>query len=314
MLRLGRRSTWRPPPRRRSLERPHLDLPIADLRRLGGELERHIQIGGLPHPDAGEVLLRLHERPVAEHRLLAPVVDDRGRVGVRESARENPVALGDQSFVERADGRLPVRAAGIALVVDHGNQIPHLKIISCDSWRPSWAVAHLYYEHLCPDPTPPPGFLQEPSATPVVSDPTTSGGHAAVGRRARRACHGWGRPVRSARSPTSRASVGCIVRAPGRSVDLDRYALREGSRFDQVKRHVRAGGGEQPRALTDDHRADEQVHLVDEVVLEQPPGQGDRKSTRLNSSHEWSSYAVFCLKKKKKKNRGVSSVNKKKNK
>src|SRR5438105_13944180 len=28
---------------------------------------------------------------------------------------------------------------------------------------------------------------------------------------------------------------------------------------------------------------------------------GDRKSTRLNSSHEWISYAVFCLKKKKKK-------------
>src|SRR5207247_10582051 len=24
----------------------------------------------------------------------------------------------------------------------------------------------------------------------------------------------------------------------------------------------------------------------------------DRKSTRLNSSHEWNSYAVFCLKKK----------------
>src|SRR5438105_9511668 len=27
----------------------------------------------------------------------------------------------------------------------------------------------------------------------------------------------------------------------------------------------------------------------------------DRKSTRLNSSHEWISYAVFCLKKKKNK-------------
>src|SRR5207247_9412958 len=26
---------------------------------------------------------------------------------------------------------------------------------------------------------------------------------------------------------------------------------------------------------------------------------GDRKSTRLNSSHEWSSYAAFCLKKKR---------------
>src|SRR5438105_6096540 len=31
-----------------------------------------------------------------------------------------------------------------------------------------------------------------------------------------------------------------------------------------------------------------------------PQGVEDRKSTRLNSSHEWISYAVFCLKKKKK--------------
>src|SRR6266571_6230989 len=75
-------------------------------------------------------------------------------------------------------------------------------------------------------------------------------------------------------APMSRVSVGCILRAPGRPVDLDRYALREGSRFDQVKRHVRAGGGEQPRALADDHRDDEQIHLIDEIVLEQPPDQG----------------------------------------
>src|SRR6266699_3904104 len=45
-------------------------------------------------------------------------------------------------------------------------------------------------------------------------------------------------------SPMSRASVGCILRAPGRPVDLDRYALWEGSRFGQVKRYVRAGVGE----------------------------------------------------------------------
>src|SRR2546421_6676520 len=31
------------------------------------------------------------------------------------------------------------------------------------------------------------------------------------------------------------------------------------------------------------------------------PGDRDRKSTRLNSSHDQISYAVFCLKKKKKK-------------
>src|SRR2546422_3771069 len=31
-----------------------------------------------------------------------------------------------------------------------------------------------------------------------------------------------------------------------------------------------------------------------------PPSRSDRKSTRLNSSHGYISYAVFCLKKKKK--------------
>src|SRR5689334_24671973 len=35
---------------------------------------------------------------------------------------------------------------------------------------------------------------------------------------------------------------------------------------------------------------------------------GDRKSTRLNSSHSSISYAVFCLKKKKKK---ISKINRK---
>src|SRR5438309_12068164 len=38
--------------------------------------------------------------------------------------------------------------------------------------------------------------------------------------------------------------------------------------------------------------------LDDELVR-----QGDRKSTRLNSSHSSISYAVFCLKKKKKNNK-----------
>src|SRR2546427_13126962 len=37
------------------------------------------------------------------------------------------------------------------------------------------------------------------------------------------------------------------------------------------------------------------------VGIEHVLGIGDRKSTRLNSSHSQISYAVFCLKKKKKK-------------
>src|SRR5438034_6602402 len=36
---------------------------------------------------------------------------------------------------------------------------------------------------------------------------------------------------------------------------------------------------------------------------------GDRKSTRLNSSHTVISYAVFCLKKKKRENRSSCNYN-----
>mgnify|MGYP007135084600 CR=1 FL=1 len=36
------------------------------------------------------------------------------------------------------------------------------------------------------------------------------------------------------------------------------------------------------------------------------PTVADRKSTRLNSSHGYNSYAVFCLKKKKKHNHSQS--------
>src|SRR6266550_4456779 len=46
-----------------------------------------------------------------------------------------------------------------------------------------------------------------------------------------------------------------------------------------------------------------------------PGGRGprDRKSTRLNSSHGYISYAVFCLKKKKKKICGTQLTKKKRN-
>src|SRR5256884_9590750 len=50
-------------------------------------------------------------------------------------------------------------------------------------------------------------------------------------------------------------------------------------------------------ASLDDPRARERT--VTEDVS--PHGARDRKSTRLNSSHGYISYAVFCLKKKKKK-------------
>src|SRR5437867_10109589 len=47
-------------------------------------------------------------------------------------------------------------------------------------------------------------------------------------------------------APMSRASGGggCILRAPGGPVDLDRDPLRGDSRVDHAKRYVRPGGGE----------------------------------------------------------------------
>src|SRR2546427_8916773 len=46
----------------------------------------------------------------------------------------------------------------------------------------------------------------------------------------------------------------------------------------------------------------ETFHRSDGHVVKLPPDKGNRKSTRLNSSHSQISYAVFCLKKKKNRN------------
>src|SRR5436190_7816001 len=67
----------------------------------------------------------------------------------------------------------------------------------------------------------------------------------------------------------------------------------------------------QPRGACEQRRADRhppargrqrgpEQRLEPAGVLERPAGGRDRKSTRLNSSHTVISYAVFCLKKKKK--------------
>src|SRR5690606_41340005 len=47
-----------------------------------------------------------------------------------------------------------------------------------------------------------------------------------------------------------------------------------------------------------DHGRPDRVHDVVTVPLHQGHHRGDRKSTRLNSSHVKISYAVFCLTKK----------------
>src|SRR2546422_8475735 len=83
-------------------------------------------------------------------------------------------------------------------------------------------------------------------------------------------------PVEKSREPlalTQNAAARCASQADGKASKRTRTAKRsKGLRFNAWRR-------------SDNHRA-------------KPPAV-DRKSTRLNSSHGYISYAVFCLKKKK---------------
>src|SRR2546422_4582528 len=61
-----------------------------------------------------------------------------------------------------------------------------------------------------------------------------------------------------------------------------------------------------------DPTPEQRAALEAQLARLQQPGQlgleGDRKSTRLNSSHGYISYAVFCLKKKQNTPRSPSAV------
>src|SRR5256884_3257138 len=55
-----------------------------------------------------------------------------------------------------------------------------------------------------------------------------------------------------------------------------------------------------PKIFAENGKIDELRTLLERAVREHSASSEDRKSTRLNSSHGYISYAVFCLKKKKK--------------
>src|SRR5438874_12318206 len=76
-----------------------------------------------------------------------------------------------------------------------------------------------------------------------------------------------------------------MIRRPPRSTLFPYTTL-----FRSSRRSPRAGSSRRLRARTTPPSA-----------YRRSPGRLDRKSTRLNSSHVEISYAVFCLKKKKKK-------------
>src|SRR2546429_6915559 len=62
-----------------------------------------------------------------------------------------------------------------------------------------------------------------------------------------------------------------------------------------------------PTSSTKPRTVDEEVNVTASIVPARISAARDRKSTRLNSSHGYISYAVFCLKKKKKHRRIITS-------
>src|SRR2546421_4934375 len=90
---------------------------------------------------------------------------------------------------------------------------------------------------------------------------------------------------------TPRAVTPCVCRFSGRSGGALGLRPRRPHAGDRVPARRVARRKALFRALVDDV-----VGLRDPLAFF-----GDRKSTRLNSSHDQISYAVFCLKKKKSK-------------
>src|SRR3712207_7951269 len=94
-----------------------------------------------------------------------------------------------------------------------------------------------------------------------------------------------------------------MIRRPPRSTlfpytTLFRSGDHRRDRQQRAERPRQQPAGEQQGVLRDDHQAE-----VSPVIADR-----DRKSTRLNSSHANISYAVFCLKKKKKNKLLIAST------
>src|SRR6266849_2737855 len=95
------------------------------------------------------------------------------------------------------------------------------------------------------------------------------------------------------------AEDGAVAAGPLDAQPLERPERSEGREQDpdhelqEAARDARHGPVQnQADRADDDDCADPANHRHAELV-------GDRKSSRLNSSHEWSTYAVFCFKKEK---------------
>src|SRR2546429_5263963 len=98
-----------------------------------------------------------------------------------------------------------------------------------------------------------------------------------------------------------------MIRRPPRSTLFPYTTLFRSSDGLAVKRDGAARvGDESSRAAVHLEECCPHEAIPQEDTVAEPSKEEDRKSTRLNSSHGYISYAVFCLKKKKKEQRDYS--------
>src|SRR5258708_10897027 len=112
--------------------------------------------------------------------------------------------------------------------------------------------------------------------------------------------------MRGARGPGLMRIAGGRARGGRRSGDSFEYQMLYGIRPAE---QLRLASGGSPVRVYVPYGSDWYGYLVRRLA----PGSRDRKSTRLNSSHQIISYAVFCLKKKKEihRTRGLESHSRK---
>src|SRR5256885_9945065 len=94
-----------------------------------------------------------------------------------------------------------------------------------------------------------------------------------------------------------------MIRRPPRSTLFPYTTLFRSRQRGDKERTIAADREERPRASGINERAAGDLDLAYKL-----PRARDRKSTRLNSSHLVISYAVFCLKKKKRSTCSVTIV------
>src|SRR2546428_2393819 len=118
----------------------------------------------------------------------------------------------------------------------------------------------------------------------------------------------WAAPPIKKRGDSESNQPGANRRVAGIGYDRAEYDVGRGkdenNHRGRIGRNAKTGYWTLVSFAIDEQRRcrqSEEDPIPERHVIDKLPERPDRKSTRLNSSHDQISYAVFCLKKKKKK-------------